>query len=184
MIMIVMAIACLVIGVVPEPFIRLAFAGIKDIPYTAGYDIQAFMEIVRQISQTGAIFIGLLLLISLLRKILYMKKEIGSGGTWGCGFTQPTARMQYTGTSYAAEMIDFYRPFVPVKSIYTGISKIFPGKTTWETGVEDVAEINFQQHLIQPLLKLINKLRWIQHGKIQLYLAYIVLAIIILLLLL
>ncbi|MDO8948779.1 MAG: proton-conducting transporter membrane subunit [Desulfocapsaceae bacterium] len=184
MIMIFLAIACLVIGVVPEPFIRLAFAGIKDIPYTAGYDIQAFMEIVRQISQTGAIFIGLLLLISLLRKILYMKKEIGSGGTWGCGFTQPTVRMQYTGTSYAAEIIDFYRPFVPVKSIYTGISKIFPGKTTWETNVEDVAEINFQQHLIQPLLKLINKLRWIQHGKIQLYIAYIVLAIIILLLLL
>ncbi|MBA3007217.1 MAG: hydrogenase [Proteobacteria bacterium] len=184
MIMIFLAIACLVIGVVPEPFIRLAFAGIKDIPYTAGYDIQAFMEIVRQISQTGAIFIGLLLLISLLRKILYMKKVIGSGGTWGCGFTQPTVRMQYTGTSYAAEIIDFYRPFVPVKSIYTGISKIFPGKTTWETDVEDVAEINFQQHLIQPLLKLINKLRWIQHGKIQLYIAYIVLAIIILLLLL
>jgi hydrogenase-4 component B len=182
MIMVIMATACLVIGVVPEPFIRLAFAGIKDIPYTTGYDTHAFMAIVRQISQTGAIFIGLLLLISLFRKLLYLKKEIGSGPTWGCGFTQPTVRMQYTGTSYAAEMIDFYRPFVPVKKIYTGISRIFPGKTTWETTVEDVAEINFQQRLIQPLLKFMGKLRWIQHGKIQLYIAYIVLAMIVLLL--
>jgi hydrogenase-4 component B len=142
------------------------------------------MEIVRQVSQTIAIFIGLLLLLTLFRKILYRKKEIGSGPTWGCGFTQPTVRMQYTGTSYAAEMIDFYRPFVPVKKIYTGISMIFPGKTTWQTEVEDVAEKNYQLYLIQPLLKFLHKLRWIQHGKIHLYIAYIVLAIIVLLLLL
>lgn len=184
LIMIVLAIASLVIGVLPEPFIRLAFAGINDVPFTVGFDTQAFMGIVHQVSQTVAIFIGLLLLITLSRKILYLKKKIGSGGTWGCGFTQPTVRMQYTGTSYAAEMIDFYRPFVPVKKIYTGISKIFPGKTTWETEVEDVAELNYQLRLIQPLLKFLNKLRWIQHGKIQLYIAYIVLAIIVLLLLL
>ena len=114
--------------------------------------------------------------------MLYIKKKIDSGPTWGCGFTQPTVRMQYTGTSYAAEMIDFYRPFVPVKKIYTGITRIFPGKTTWSTTVEDVAEINFQQRLIQPLLKFLAKLRWIQHGKIQLYIAYIVLAMIVLLL--
>ncbi len=182
MIMILLATACLVIGVVPEPFIRLAFAGIKDIPHISGYDTQSFLLIVRHIAQTGAIFIGLLLLISLFRKMLYIKKKIDSGPTWGCGFTQPTVRMQYTGTSYAAEMIDFYRPFVPVKKIYTGITRIFPGKTTWNTTVEDVAEINFQQRLIQPLLKILGKLRWIQHGKIQLYIAYIVLAMIILLL--
>ncbi|MBW6520168.1 MAG: hydrogenase [Desulfoarculaceae bacterium] len=181
-VMIVLAIASLVIGIVPEPFIRLAFAGLHDVPYTAGYDTRAFMEIVRQVSQTIGIFIGLLLLLTLFRKLLYRKKEIGSGPTWGCGFTQPTVRMQYTGTSYAAEMIDFYRPFVPTKKTYTGISRIFPGKTTWQTEVEDVAEIRYQLHMIQPLLKFLHKLRWIQHGRIQLYIAYIVLAIIVLLL--
>jgi len=184
LVMIFMAIACLVIGVIPEPFIRLSFAGIKVIPYTAGYNTQDFMVIVDHISQTAAFFIGLVFFIGLLRKFLYKKKEIGSGGTWGCGFTQPTVRMQYTGTSYAAEMIDFYRPFVPTKTNYTGINKIFPGKTTWDTKVEDVAEIYYQRYLTQPLLKVMNNLRWIQHGKIQLYIAYIVLTIIILLCLL
>lgn len=182
LVMIIMAVACLIIGVFPEPFIRLAFAGIQDIPYTAGFDTQAFMVIVGHVAQTAVLFIGLFLAISLLRKILYLKKEIGSGGTWGCGFTQPTVRMQYSGTSYAAEMVDFYRPFVPVKKIYTGISKIFPGVTTWETDVDDVAELNFQRRLVEPLLKFLNKLRWIQHGNIQLYIAYIILAIIVLLL--
>ncbi len=182
LVMIVMAVACLVIGVVPEPFIRFAFAGIKDIPFTAGYDIQSFIAIVRQVSQTAMLFIGLFVLVSLMRKIFYVKKEIGSGGTWGCGFTQPTVRMQYTGASYADEMIDFFRPFVPVKRIYTGITRIFPGKTTWDIEVDDVAETNYHKGLVKPLFTVVGKLRWIQHGNIQLYIAYIILAIIVLLL--
>jgi hydrogenase-4 component B len=184
LVMIVMATACLVIGVIPEPFIRFAFAGIKDVPFTAGYDTHAFMLIVRQVSQAAALFIGLVLAIALLRKLLYRNKEIGSGGTWGCGFTQPTVRMQYTGTSYAVEMIEMFRSFILIKNTYSGISKIFPGKTTWETTTEDVAEKGYEMGLVQPVLRLLGRFRWIQHGNMQLYIAYIVLAIIALLLLL
>lgn len=182
LVMVVMGLACLVIGVFPEPFIRMAFLGIKDVPAAAGFNTDAFVVIIHHISKTAALFIGIVILISLFRKMLYHKKEITSSGTWGCGFTQPTVRMQYTGTSYAAEMIDFYRPFVPQKSIYSGIRKIFPGKTTWETKVEDIAESNYQQRLIKPMLTFLQKLRWIQHGNIQLYIGYIIVAIIVLLL--
>ena len=114
--------------------------------------------------------------------MLYVRKQVDSGPTWGCGFTQPTVRMQYTGTSYAMSMVDFYRPFVPAKTVYTGIKKIFPGLTTYETKVEDIAEKSIQQYLIRPLFNLLQKLHWIQHGKIQLYIAYIILAIVVLLL--
>ncbi len=182
LVMIVMAVACLVIGVLPEPFIRLAFAGIRDVSYLTGYDTQAFMVIIRHISQTALLFIALFLAISLVRKVLYLRKEISSGPTWGCGFTRPTARMQYTGTSYAAEMVDFYRPFVPIKRIYSGITRIFPGKTTWEIEVDDVASVNYQRGLVKPLLQLVQKLHWIQHGNIQLYIAYIIVALVALLL--
>lgn len=182
MIMIIMAAACMLIGVLPEPFIRLAFAGIKDIPFTAGYDSQSFIAIIRQLSQAAILFIAVFALVSLLRKIFYIKKEIGSSGTWGCGFTQPTVRMQYTGTSYADEMVDFFRPFVPIKRIYSGISKILPGKTNWQIEVNDVAELNYHRGLVTPLFTLVYKLRWIQHGNIQLYIAYIIFAIIALLL--
>jgi hydrogenase-4 component B len=179
--MVLMGIACLVIGVVPEPFIRLAFAGIKDIPFTAGYDSQSFMIIIRNISQTAILFIGIFALVSLLRKLFYTKKEITRSGTWGCGFTQPTVRMQYTGASYADEMVDFFRPFVPVKRIYNGIARIFPGKTNWQIETGDVAELSYRRGLVTPLFILVHKLRWIQHGNIQLYIAYIILAIIVLL---
>ena len=181
-IMTVMALSCLIIGVYPEPFIRLAFSGIQDISAVSSFNTDAFMLIVRQLSQTALLFIGIFVAVSLFRKLLYAKKEIGSGGTWGCGFTQPTVRMQYTGTSYAYEMVQFFNPFVPIKDTYSGIKKIFPGQTTWQSEVTDIAETGFQRYLTTPMLKLINKLRWIQHGHIQLYIGYIIVAIIVLLL--
>ena len=181
-IMVLMAITCLVIGLVPEPFIRLAFLGVNDIAFLDGYDTASFLLIIRHISMTAALFIAIFIGVSLFRKMLYRKKEIGSGPTWGCAFTQGTVRMQYTGTSYAAEMIDFYRSFVPVRKIYSGLSRIFPGKTTYETTVDDFAEIHSYKGLIKPLLRLMLKLRWIQHGNIQLYISYIILALVVLLL--
>jgi len=160
----------------------LAFLGIRDVPVVAGFDPESFIIIIRHISKTALLFIGIFILISFFRKLLYRNKDIGSNTTWGCGFTQPTTRMQYTGTSYAAEMIAFYRPFVPVKIVYSGIRKIFPGQTTWETEVEDLVEIKSQRWLIKPMMRFLHKLRWIQHGNIQLYIAYIVVAIVVLLL--
>ncbi len=182
LVMSLMALACLIVGILPEPFVRMAFLGVKDIPALAGFNTDSFILIIRNISKTAILFSGVFLLVSLLRKVLYSGKEIGSGGTWGCGFTQPTVRMQYTGTSYAMEMVDFYNPFVKILSFYSDIKKIFPGQTLWETAVDDIAETNFRQRLVQPMLRLVHKLRWIQHGKIQLYIAYIIAAIITLLL--
>lgn len=178
----IMAVSCLVIGVLPEPFVRLAFLGVQDIAATSGFNTDAFIIIVRHLSKTAILFIAIFFAVSLFRKMLYAKKEIGSGGTWGCGFTQPTVRMQYTGTSYAYEMVEFFNPFVPLKNTYTGIKKIFPGQTTWESEVTDIAETSYQRYLTTPMLSLINKLKWIQHGHIQLYIGYIIVAIIVLLL--
>jgi hydrogenase-4 component B len=178
----IMAVTCLVIGVYPEPFIRLAFSGIQDVAATSGFNTDAFMGIVQQLSKTAVLFLAILAGVSLFRRLLYIKKEIGSGGTWGCGFTQPTVRMQYTGTSYAYEMVEFFNPFVPIKNAYSGIKKIFPGQTTWHSEVNDIAETAYQRYLITPMFSLIAKLKWIQHGNIQLYIAYIIIAIIVLLL--
>lgn len=182
LVMVLLASACLLIGVYPEPFVRLAFNGLRDLQMVGTADPTLFLTLVRNIALTVGLFVAVIIGVTLLRRILYVRKQVDSGPTWGCGFTQPTVRMQYTGTSYAMSMVDFYRPFVPAKTFYTGIKKIFPGLTTYETKVEDIAENNIHQKLIKPLFKLLQKLRWIQHGKIQLYIAYIILAIIVLLL--
>ena len=90
--------------------------------------------------------------------------------------------MQYTGTSYAMSIVDFFRPFVLIRTRYSGINRIFPGRTTYESRVDDIAEVALVDRIVTPLLYLIGKFRWIQHGYIQLYIGYIVVTIIALLL--
>ena len=182
LVMVPLALACLLIGIYPAPFVQLAFNGLRDLQMVGAADPTYFLVLIRNISLTAGLFLAVIITITLLRRMLYVRKQVDSGPTWGCGFTQPTVRMQYTGTSYAMSMVDFYRPFVPAKTVYTGIKKIFPGLTTYETKVEDIAEKNIERFLIRSLFNLLQKLHWIQHGKIQLYIAYIILAIVVLLL--
>ena len=182
LVMVLLASACLFIGIYPEPFVRLAFNGLRDLQMVSAADPTYFLILIRNVSLTAGLFLAIIITITLLRRMLYVRKQVDSGPTWGCGFTQPTVRMQYTGTSYAMSMVDFYRPFVPAKTVYTGIKKIFPGLTTYQTKVEDIAEKSMHQEVVKPLFKLLEKMRWIQHGKIQLYIAYIILAIVVLLL--
>ena len=180
-VMIVLASTCLCIGLIPAPFIRLAFAGIQDISFLANYDSQSFITIVNQLSQATMLFTGLVLLVVMVRKALYINKHIRRSGTWGCGFTKPTVRMQYTGASYADEMVSFFNWLAPVTRLYSGITHIFPRKTTWHMQAEDIALVNYERILVRPLYSLVYKLRWIQHGNIQLYIAYIIAAIFVLL---
>ena len=180
--MLILALSCFVIGVFPEPFVQFAFLGTRALDLGGEVSPDMFIGLVRNISLGTALLVGILLLVTLLRKVLYFRKPVDRGPTWGCGFTQPTVRMQYTSTSYAMSMVEFFRPFVLAKSMYSGIRKIFPGRTTYENEVEDLAEYGARRILADPFFRNMEKLRWIQHGKIQLYIAYIVLTIIVLLL--
>ena len=96
--MIVLALSCLLIGVFPEPFINLAFIGLADIPSLTTIDSGLVSKTAGNLAFAARLFLAVLCTITLTRKLLYRKKEITAGPTWGCGFTQPNTRMQYTGT--------------------------------------------------------------------------------------
>lgn len=174
----ILAVSCLIIGVWPDYFVLAAFKATQGISLIANFTPASYMPIMTNIARTAALFLLLFTIVAILRKLLYAGKEITKSGTWGCGFTQPTVRMQYTGTSYADTMIDFFRPFIRIKKNYSGIDKIFPGKTTYSSQVHDTSEIGLNFFIVRPVLYLLSKLRWIQHGNIQLYIGYIVLTIV------
>lgn len=180
--MIILAASCLIIGIFPEPFILLVFKGLASITALHPVETASISVVAGNLAFLARLFLGLFLLSALLRKVLYLRKEIDAGPTWGCGFTQPTVKMQYTGTSYAMSIVDFFRPFVHIRTSYSGISRIFPGTTTYGSRVDDIAETTLMDRVVSPLLYLLGKLRWIQHGHIQLYIGYIIVTIIALLL--
>ena len=179
--MTILAILCLLIGVWPEPFILLMVQCLRDIAPLAAISPEIFGTIPGKLALMARLLLSLCLLVYLLRQFASRNKTVRTGATWGCGFTQPTARMQYTATSYARSMVEFHRPFVTIQTQHPEIEAIFPGDTIHESKVADVAEIGFNQILTRPLLWAAKKLHWIQHGRIQLYIAYIILTIVVLL---
>jgi hydrogenase-4 component B len=83
----------------------------------------------RQHYTRGALlFFTVLVSIMVLRVFLYRGKSVTASGTWGCGFTQPTARMQYTGSSYAGSILEFFGPLAPLEENHPPIEGRFPAK--------------------------------------------------------
>ena len=177
-----LACCCLVIGLWPEPFVQAAFRAYGVMQANLQLDSAQLLEITGKMALGARIFFVLFLVALVVRKVLYRDKVVDSGPTWGCGFTQGTVRIQYTGTSYALSMVEFFRPVVRLSVHYTGITKIFPAKPSYETHVDDVAEQALNSGLVTPVQYVLSKLRWIQHGHIQLYIGYIIIAILIALL--
>jgi len=180
--MLILAAACVVIGVFPQMFIALA---VKAVPVSAlGYGripMEPFIQVTGNITLAATIFFVILLALLALRLVFYRGKTIGSSGTWGCGFTQPTTKMQYTGTSYAASILAFFRPAAPLQEDHPAIHGRFPQKTHYHSHIDDIAERHMTRVVVNPVLWLFDRLRWIQHGDIHLYIGYILLAIVVLL---
>jgi len=180
--MLILAAACLLIGVFPRVFIQSAIKGVSSLGLGYGHlPVEPFIQITGNITQAAAIFFAVLLLILALRTLLYRNKPITRSGTWGCGFTQPTVKMQYTGSSYAASILEFFKAAAPLHEDHPVIKGRFPQKTHYHSQVNDIAELHMGRVIVRPVLFLFDQLRWIQHGDIHLYIGYILLAIIVLL---
>jgi len=90
--------------------------------------------------------------------------------------------MQYTGTSYAASLLEFFRPLAPQSVDARPVQGLFPGPAGHTSHVHDLAEWGIAHGVVRPVRWVFEQLRWIQHGEIHLYLGYILLAIVVLLL--
>lgn len=176
-----LALGCVMIGLWPEPVIAFVAAGVGELAGGTGIAMPALGPIAAHLGLAARLCMGALLAVFLLRRLLYRNKPVASASTWGCGFSQSSARVQYTGASFARSMVAFHRPLVQVDTSTPRIERIFPETAHYQSKVRDVTE-NGLQRLLTPLLGLIERMRWIQHGNIQLYIAYIVITIAVLLL--
>jgi len=178
----ILAGACILIGIFPQMIIWMPIKAVSALGL--GYnpiDFESILQMTANITLAATIFLITLLPVIAIRWFFYRGKIIRRSGTWGCGFTQPTVKMQYTGSSYASFILDFFRPVAPLDEDHPKITGRFPLKTYYKSQVNDIAELNMKRVVVNPVLFLFDKLRWIQQGDIHLYIGYILLAIILLL---
>ena len=178
----VLAAACVIIGVFPKVFIHMALTAVQALGLDYGrIPVEPFGRIAGNITFAALLFLVLVLIVIGIRSIYYKNKTATTSGTWGCGFTQPTVKMQYTGSSYAGSILEFFSAAAPLSEDHPPIKGRFPLKTHYHSHINDIAELHMKNAVVRPIFYLFDKLRWMQHGDIHLYIGYILLTILLLL---
>ena len=126
-------------------------------------------------------FLVLALALVVVRKQLLQGREIGEGGTWGCGYSRPAARMQYTSSSFAQPITDFFASVLRTRRQLDAPQGLFPDRASFHSETSDASMRYGYRPLFALLDWLLSKLQWIQNGRVNLYVMYLALTILVLL---
>lgn len=131
------------------------------------------------VAATG--LLALAALLFLVRRNLPRGREESSTGTWDCGYARPTARMQYTATSFAQPLTDLFRLVLGTRKPGNPPLGFFPKDSTFKTETPDAARERFFAPLFRAIDRGVAPLRRMQHGRVHGYLLYIAIVLILLL---
>jgi hypothetical protein len=129
------------------------------------------------------VFVAIALILLVARRRMPLGRPAGGAArTWGCGFAAPAARMQYTASSYAWSLIQSFRYLARPKRCGGTPAGYFPEPGQRSTRTTDIILERGYEPLFIGLSRACEQLSPLQHGRIQLYLAYIVATVVLVLL--
>ncbi len=129
----------------------------------------------------GSVMLIILSLASLLlRRRLLRGKACQAEPTWGCGYSFPSARMQYSASSYAQPAGSFFRMILrPRRFGNIPGSAVFPARPALTTQTPEIMTRKIYAPLFASVRRIMAGMAWIQQGRVHLYVLYVVLALII-----
>lgn len=130
---------------------------------------------------TSYILLGLVVLLWQLRRRLLAGRRVEQAVTWDCGYMAPTPRMQYTSSSFARPLVLLFRLFLRPRDEIHPPQGLYPKHASLHTHAPDVFRRYFYNPLFLGIAWAASKLRWLQEGRIQIYVLYIALTILVLL---
>ena len=175
--MLVLAAGCLLVGIAPQRVVAVLIPVVSQVvridPATLSTHVENAMVPLRFISLVSGVLIGLALVLAVLRKVLLSGREVATSGTWGCGYTRPTARMQYTSSSFAQPTIFFFMPLFRIRQTLIAPEGLFPQRAAFSAESEDPAKEMLYLPAFRWVGRLLARLRWLQRGHLHIYILYI-----------
>lgn len=114
---------------------------------------------------------------ALLLWVLHRRRPSARGATWGCGFAFPSSRMSYTGEGYSELTRQHLAPrSLSPAPVIEEPAGVFPAPGRVAQGAPDPVLVRVLQPLIERVAHHCVRLRWLQQGKLQVYLLYVFLA--------
>jgi formate hydrogenlyase subunit 3/multisubunit Na+/H+ antiporter MnhD subunit len=134
----------------------------------------SLIESLSSIGRFAILFIILIIVIYVVRQRFSGNPSISTGLTWGCGYTAPTVRMQYSGKSFSKSLGKLLNFIILEKKKYKEISgnEIFPTERRHSSHYSDFFVTKIINGIVDRLLYSMNYFQFIQNGKIQMYILY------------
>jgi hydrogenase-4 component B len=110
------------------------------------------------------------------------RTPVASAVTWDCGYAAPSARMQYTSSSFAQTLVAFFSWALQPDAHGGATAGLFPPPATFHTHVPDTVLDRAVLPLSRAAARALVWFRWVQHGNVHLYIVYMLAAIVVLVL--
>ena len=180
-----LACGCLVIGLWPAGALQLVTHAVGVL---VGTDLSSVSHILQGtkvaltlISSSLLTFVACLVLLAACRRALLAGRKVSQAVTWDCGYAAPTARMQYTASSFAQPLVKLFRTLLRTRFEEKRPAGYFPHASAIASHTPDVAYVKLARPLGRTVKHALASLRWLQQGRVQLYLLYMFVTLLVLL---
>ena len=143
----------------------------QEIPLAFSANVVHSLTIVGYVNLT---VIGLVVIIVMVRAWQQSGVNLGTGPTWGCGYSAGDFRHQYTPTSYAESLRELVNPVVDYRKHYQSFSEdeVFPVGKKFHSETKDLIEEKTILSWVHYTVQFLPRLGKAQSGLINHYLLY------------
>ena len=169
---------CVACGVVPQLFYPLAARAALVLVPAARQTPEAI-----GLAELGTAALALIVIAAaaaVFRARLLAKREVRAAVTWDCGYALPTARMQYTASSFAEPVLEPFAPILRSRISAVRPQAYFPDEARYDEQVED-SGAGAVSALAESVAATLSRVTVLQLGRIQVYLLYILITLIVVL---
>jgi hydrogenase-4 component B len=133
------------------------------------------------ISLLGAGLLTLAVLVALLLSRRARRESLATSGTWSCGYLRPDARMQYSASSFGATLVSWFRAVLCPEEHRKKVTGIFPEPGSFASHLPETALERIYLPFLEYLYGKSAAIRHLQHGKLNIYIFYTFITLVVLL---
>ena len=181
--MVTLAALCVFIGLTAAEMVRLVMPAVAQLTPAAinAVLLKRLPDLMTRISIAALVLAGLTALLASLRSMLLRRRTVRTAVTWDCGYAAPSARMQYTASSYAQPLIGMFQTVLRTRCDLQKPRGLFPAGASLHNRTPDLFVQGVYGPAIRGIVSLANIFRRVQRGQTHLYILYILVTVLLLL---
>jgi hydrogenase-4 component B len=181
-----LAAACVLIGLLAPLVVRSlapVLVVVTQLPSdVVRADVASATAVFARVTTAAIGLLAIAAALAAVRRTLLTSRDVREAGTWDCGYAAPTARMQYTASSFAQPLTRLFDGVLHTERRLVAPHGFFPREAALATETLDVARERLYAPVFGGIGRVLGSLRWLQHGRVHLYVLYVAATLLVLLL--